>query len=364
MIYLFSRLNRYVVTLFLKWFGAVLLGVSTIVLLLDMIELFRRMMTRPHVTFLHAIEVVLCQLPGELERMLPFIILSSAMLTLSKLNQHSEITAMRTAGVSLWHLLYGLIASVFLLGIINITLINPIRTTLTQRLYFVEEKLFGRKKSTVSLNSAGLWLKEIDVNEDRIFHSKAPDLHKGVFKNVTFYIFSHDGQFLRRIDADEASIHSHHWFLKNVEENNHRTDNLFLHTDLTLKMIRDSNAVPETLSFWETPHFIRLLEKSGLSTLPYRMHYYKLIAQIGLMMVMVLLAAGFCLRPVRSSRASFLISMCLLMGLFFHFMTDFIYALGLGGRLPPLLATWFPVFIGLFLSISLLLHAEGGHRHT
>ena len=77
------------------------------------------------------------------------------------------------------------------------------------------------------------------------------------------------------------------------------------------------------------------------------------------MLVMVLLGAGFCINPTRTGKSSGkLIALGLLSGLGFHFFTDFIYALGLGGRLPPLLAVWSPVILGGVLSLTLLLHSE------
>ncbi|MBX9977242.1 MAG: LPS export ABC transporter permease LptG [Alphaproteobacteria bacterium] len=367
MTYLFSTLNRYIIKQFFKWFGVCFLGIASIVLLFDMIELLRRMMGWPNVGLFIMVEILLLRLPGELQKMLPFIVLAGAMLTFSRMNQHSEMTATRAAGVSIGKILLGLMASVFVFGLINIAIIDPIRATLTERYYYIEEKIFGTKRNTVSINEAGLWLKEVipskdkDQYEERIFHALHMDLEKGYFKGISIYVFDSTGNFTRRINAEEGLLKNGQWLLTNAyTDRNPIKENKVLPTELTLQKIRDSNAMPETLSFWQIPGFIQILEKSGMSSLSYRMYYHKIIAQVGFMMIMVLLAAGFCLRPIRSSRTSFLISVCLLTGLLFHFTTDFVYALGLGGRLPPLLSSWLPSLMGLLLSSALLLHAEEG----
>lgn len=357
MIYFVSSLNRYVMKTFFKWFGICFLGIGSIVLLIDMIELFRRMMTRPNLSFLATFEVLFFRMPGALEKMLPFIVLASTMLTLSRLSHSSEIVVMRAMGISLWQILLGLIGGILVFGLIHVTLVNPIRATLTERLYFLEEKLFGTKRNTISVNESGLWLRELIHDEDRIFHAPYFNLDSGQFKNVSFYIFDRKNYFIKRINAEEVSLAPSRWILKGIDN---QATSFSLETEITLQKIRESNAVPETLSFWQLPSFIRLLEKSGMSSLIYQMYYNKVMAQVGLMVVMILLAAGFCLRPIRSSRTGVLVSICLLTGLSFYFMTDFVYALGLGGRLPPLLAVWFPALIGLFLSFALLLHVEEG----
>jgi lipopolysaccharide export system permease protein len=55
-----------------------------------------------------------------------------------------------------------------------------------------------------------------------------------------------------------------------------------------------------------------------------------------------------------------LITFGILSGFVIHFSSDVIYALGLAGKIPILLAAWIPTLVTLMLSISFLLHQEGG----
>lgn len=367
-IYFFSYLNLYIVKNFFKNLGLCALGIGVIIALFDVLELLRRMLTHPSLEMSSVIEILLLRLPSELQKMLPFIILAAAMLTLTKLNGRREIVIMRSCGISIGQMLGGLSIAIFCFGIINITLFDSIRATFTERLYSLEDKLFGSTRSTMSVNASGLWLKETFGDEERLFHAQKVDLKRGEFNNVTMFAFDKTNTFLGRLDVNRAIIDDKKWHLSTVQFINqegvqtHQAA-LTLPTDLTLKKIRESNAEPHTLPLWSLASFIKILEKSGLSTLSYRMHFHKIMAQVGLFFVMILIAAGFCLRSSRTAKTSHLVSICLLVGLLFHFLTDFLYALGLGERLPPLVATWLPVFMGACLSLALLLHVEHGHHH-
>lgn len=367
-IYFFSYINLYIVKNFFKNLGLCALGIGIIIALFDALELLRRMLTHPNLDMASVIEMLVLYLPAELQRMLPFIVLAASMLTLTQLNGRREIVVMRSCGISIGQILGGLGIAIFFFGIVNITLFDSVRATFTERLYSLEDKLFGSTRSTMSVNASGLWLKETFGQEERLFHAKKANLKMGAFDHVTIFAFDHDNTFLGRLDAQNATIQNKEWRLLNVQfinkdgrQSNQET--LTLHTDLTLKKIRESNAEPHTLPLWRLSSFIKLLEKSGLSTLSYRMHFHKIVAQVGLLFVMLLIAAGFCLRSSRTAKTSHLVSICLLTGLLFHFSTDFLYALGLGERLPPLIATWIPVFMGACLSLALLLHVEHGHHH-
>lgn len=362
MTYFFSHINRYILGQFFKWFAICLAGLAAIVALFEVIELLRKLMTRPMLSFSSIIEILILKTPSHLQLMLPFIVLAASMLTFSRLNQSSELTVIKSFGISIWKMLGGLTIGIFFLGIANLSIWNPLQTVLTQRLYFLEGQFFGTKRNILSINESGLWLKEGKEENNRIMHASHANLEKGIFSDVTIYSFDNTGILIERTDAKMATLKKGYWQLYDAnrfKQSHHEpiSESIFP-TELNLQKIKDSNALPETLSFWDIPAYVSLLKNSGMSPLPYTLYYYKLIARVGLMIVMVFLAAGFCTHPIRSRNLGGLIAICLLTGLVFHFLTDFIYALGLGGRIPPLFAVFLPPLIGLFASLFFLLYHE------
>lgn len=356
---------------------------GSVIFLFDLIEVLRRMMAYPHAPTYLAFEIVCLRLVGELQKMLPFLVLASAMMTFFRLNQRSEITVMRTSGVSTQQMLIGLCLGVFVFGVVQLIVLDPVRAMFTQRLYTIEERVFNMKRNTMSVHDTGLWIKEVvdqsahnhvhDLNPvsataERIIHAPRVNFTTGNFDEPTFYLYDKMGQFFARIDGTSARLTEQGWVIQNGSYASHahadiktQTDHggaVLLSTDLTLQKIRESNAVPETLSLHQIYQFITLLEKSGLSSLNYRMYYNREIARIGLVLTMILLAAGFSLRSSRSSKSAWLISLCILSGLILYFLNDFLFALGLGGRLHPMTATWALPILGSVLSLAILTHAE------
>lgn len=363
MFYLFSTTHSYISRLFLKWFGIVFFGFASIISLFEVIEVLRKLLNRPDVSLFVIVELILSKIPQHLTVLLPFLVLASVMMVLWRLNQSSELTVLRASGISIWQMIGGLVSVVICMGFFFITIINPIQATLTSRLYDLEDKLFGDQHAQVSLQDTGLWLKERHQDKDRIVHSLGVNMGELVFTNISFYEFGNSGHYKKRIMAKSAHLEEGHFILKDVdiytegEERSHH-DSLSLETNITEEKIRDSNANPETMNIPQVIKLIDDLEESGLSSIAYRLYLYKQFAKVGLMIVMVFLATSFCLRPPRMGRTGGLVGLCLITGLIFHFFTDFVYALGLGGRIPPLVAVWSPVLIGGLISLALLIHGD------
>jgi lipopolysaccharide export system permease protein len=75
---------------------------------------------------------------------------------------------------------------------------------------------------------------------------------------------------------------------------------------------------------------------------------------------MILLAASFSLRPQRQGRVALVIVMGLFAGFLLYFLSNFVHALGLSGKIPVILAGWAPAGVSAMLGMALLLHLEDG----
>jgi len=363
--FLYSSLNRYFCRSLLFWFAVCFGVILAIVSFFEMIELLRRSMTNPQVPFALIGEMVLLKIPQHIEMLLPFVTFSASILSLWRLNQTQEILSARASGVSVWQLTVGLNVLVLILGIIYLVFVNPIGAAMTGRLSQIEEKAFGNSNSLLSISPAGLWLRESTGEGKTIFHADYFDFLQNKFGQVSFYDFDHNGSYAGRYDAKEASLENGEWRLEKVTHWNKENipEEIGMasrKTDLTLSKIQESYAPPESLSFWKVRRYIDVLKKAGLSNVRYKLYWHSQISKIGLMISMVFLASTFCLHPIRYRNASYLIAFGLFSGFVIHFLGDVIYALGLAGKIPVLLAAWIPALVTLMLSLTFLLHQEGG----
>ncbi len=74
----------------------------------------------------------------------------------------------------------------------------------------------------------------------------------------------------------------------------------------------------------------------------------------------ILLATSFSLRPQRRGRVGLVIFGGVITGFLLYFLSNFVFALGLSGKIPVILSAWTPAGVTLMLGIATLLHLEDG----
>lgn len=366
MTYIFSTLNLYFCRIFFAWLGTCSIVITAVISLFEGTELIRRSMGKANINLSIIFEMIILKLPNHLQTLLPFIILSATMAAFYRLNHTHEIVAARSSGLSIWQLLKGLMFFVLILGFVQLIVLNPLSAAMSSRFGNLEALYFSSTSNRIAISETGLWFREITPERQSIIHTSYVQPNSKIFTNVTFHNFNPSGNYETRIDATSAILQKGHWELKNAvlwqdkEGASKSHPVMMIPTPLTIEKIQDSNTAPETISFWSLPKFIDILDKSGLSSLSYRLYWHGQIAKLGMMIAMILLAAGFGIRPVRQGGTALYISLGIGSGFALYFLNDVVYALGLGGQIPILLAAWTPTLIMALLSLSLLLHLEDG----
>lgn len=362
---MFTRINRYFCRLFSLWFLAVSAVVMFIIVLVDLTEYSRRSISTSKIQFNEIFELVLLKIPYHYQMILPFIVLISAIIAMSRLNRTNETIVARSFGISIWQMASGMLGVIILLSGFYLTVLNPLSAVLNQRHEKLEQKLFSGKDISFTLFEDGVWLRENYKDRQSIITISRINPQQNSFEKIQFQNFSPDFTFQSRIDAKEAIIKNGYWCLKDVVIYNAKKARetfatLELKTDLSYNKILNSDMDPKYLSFWRLPDYISLLDKSGLSSLPYRMYWHSLISKIGFMMSLVFLSAAFTQRPIRQGYTTLLIFLALATGLVLHFFSDIVYALGQIDKLPIIVAAWSPTVIVMLLSTTLILHLEEG----
>ena len=182
---------------------------------------------------------------------------------------------------------------------------------------------------------------------------------------VIVFRFGANDRFLSRIDASRAELGNGVWHITNAALSKpgvrtRRVGAIELETELTPAKILESFAAPETISFWSLPGFIALLENAGFSAQRHKLQWNHLLATPLLLAAMILLAAVFSLRPQRQGHVALVIVLGLLTGFLLYFLTNFVFALGLSGKIPVILAGWAPAGVSGMLGLAMLLHLEDG----
>jgi lipopolysaccharide export system permease protein len=360
---MFSTLPRYFARTFFIWFSAFALTITTLILLVDFSELLRRASSKENVTIDIIAQMTLLKLPHFLEMLLPFIILFSSMFALWRLNRQNEICVSRAAGLSIWQMLSPFLLVALFIGLFDLFVINTASSGMFSKFKVMNTELIHDKAGGISISETGIWLRYASEAGPIVLRVGHVNVEKKTLSNLTILEYDNKDKLHVRIEAKTADFVNGGLLLNDVWVNPYRDSPQFqkhlpYHTALTMGHISDNKRDPETISFWELPSFIDLLEESGLSSVKYRLYFQSLIARAFWLLAMVLLAATCTLRPLRQGKQFLFIIPATLMGFSLYFLRDITYAMGQSSTLPVSLAAWSPVAISAMIGLVTLLHLE------
>jgi lipopolysaccharide export system permease protein len=359
-------LSAYIARQFAQWFGAVFGAMVTVTFLLDYIELLRRGGSRAQASWGVLLEMAALKLPHTAQEVMPFAILFGTMLAFWRLTRSNELVVARAAGVSVWQFLTPAVLVALLAGIVAVTVFNPIASAMEGSYEKLDKRILRQGSDPLSLSNAGLWLRQSDAAGNQIvIHGERLPSPKLELRRVTLFFFKGNSEYASRIEARSAQLDDGFWVVEDGQrfqpgQPPQPFGELRLPTQLTTTKIEESLGSPDTMSFWDLPGFISLLEQSGFSAQRHRLHFNILLARPFLFCAMVLVAATFSLRMHRHGGTTMMIASGAAAGFLLYFISDIVFALGLSAKVPVLLAAWTPAGVSMIFGASMLLHLEDG----
>lgn len=358
-------LSWYIGKRFLGGFLLALVALGSIIFLVEIIELLRRASSRPEVTFQLILQMTALKFPHTLQKVVPFAVLFGGMFVFWRLSRSSELVVARASGVSVWQFLTPPVMVAVLIGVIFVTAVNPLASTMLLKYDALDADYFKGQSSQLAVSRSGMWLRQSQDGTQSVIHAVRMTSANMTLRDVTVYLFDDKNRFARRLDAPEARLMKGRWQLKNVlvttpGKPSARQPIYDLPTNWTAAKIKNSFSPPETLSFWHLPGFIELLDRAGFTATRHRVYWYSLLAIPLMLAAMILIAASFSLRFARRGGVSILIGSGVIFSFFILFLSDVVHALGLADTIPALLAAWTPATVTLLIGLSILLHIEEG----
>ena len=359
----------YVVRQFLKAFGIALGVIMGVIYLFDVIELLRRASTHGNAGYAALLELGLLKLPQMLETVLPFSVLVGAMACLWQLTRSNELVVARAAGTSVWEILAPVVGTALLIGIVEITLFNPLSAALYRTYEHMQDELaLTSPNNPLLFGENGLWLREGQGDKQIWIHAQAARQEGFILKlrGMSVTVTDQRNQLLYSVEAPLGELKDGTFHLTNPAVMKpgvavtHQPSMDFT-TQLTLARIQNNFASPESLSFWELPGFIKFFESAGFSANRQRLYFQSLLAMPLLLCAMMLLAAVFSLTPnLRSGGVATRVAAATGSGFVLYFFTRVVYALGVSATLPVSMAAWSPAVVVSLIGLGALFHLEDG----
>ena len=360
-----KTLAFYIARQFLLWCLVVFLTMAAIVFLLDYVELIRRSGTHPDATLMVLLEMAALKQPYMWQQFMPFAVLFGAMLAFWRMTRSNELMVVRSVGVSVWQFLSPAVLGALAIGVVVVAVFNPVASATQLSYERLENRVLRSGNDELALSRSGLWLRQSDERgSPAIIH--ADSLASGIsLEGVLVLFFDKSDRLTSRIDAKQAKLESGYWKIFNGArwqpgKGQEPFTELTVATNMTPSKIEQSFASPETISFWELPGFIALLEQSGFSTQRHRLEYDALLARPFLLTAMVLIAAAFSLRMHRRGGAALMIAAGIGSGFLLYLLSTFVFALGQSATIPVNLAAWTPAGVSWLMGSTLLFYLEDG----
>ncbi|MBP2632643.1 MAG: permease YjgP/YjgQ family protein [Firmicutes bacterium] len=307
------------------------------------------------------IKLFVYSLPSIIVLTFPMSMLLATLLSFGRLSASSEITAMKSGGISFYRIatpvfFIALFVSIF--AILFNEHVVPRANEAYNNIVFYEIQ-----GNTAPKSQEHLVIKEIKNDEiERLTYARRYDAETTAMYGVAVQEFE-KGKLVRVQNAEKANWSSDHWTMYTgtlnelSEEGSVQRTLKFEQQILPIKQnpneIAKEQKKPEEMTMRELRYQIKALEAQSVDTNKLKSELYKRITIPFASFVFALIGVPLGLQPNRtSSSIGFGLSIIVIF-IYYTIMTIF-SALGQGGTLPPLIAAWIPNIVGTIVGIALI----------
>ncbi len=356
------RLALYMVRLFLTRSLAVLVALVLVLMTLDLLGESGKILAIPGNGDADLWRYVSLRIPLLISRFLPFSVLLGTLIAFVGLNQHSEVVAMKAAGLSAHQILAPLIVASIVIA---------------AGLFAFDEAVVVNSARVVNAWSdndykpippdrgilTNVWvLSGEDLVRTGIVNGRAPNL---TVRDMTVY--ERTGGILQRVIRIARAVPrpaSHDWALQDVrtyDAGMNLVRRAPLMTGLggvTPQQLTIAKVEPTELDYWTLKRRIAELEAAGRPADEAKAGLaHKISAPISTLL-MPLLAAVAAFGLARSGQVLLRASIGMALGFAYFVADNFSLAMGNAGAYPPLVAAWGPFLLFLLIGETVLVRTE------
>ncbi len=358
-------LSRYIAKLFVVSISATLSVCALLIFMIDFVELLRQSSKTGNVPVSTLVLIASLRLGAYVEFLLAFAVLVGALSTLLYLNRKSELAVMRAGGMSVWQFLAPGLFVGFIVGLLGVTVYNPLAAQGRAKSEQVFAKAFGNDTNLLRAQGGGSWIRQDGVDGELVLGAAAASNRGLTLTGVMIIAYDRAGHFSERIDAGQAQLKDGYWELKDawvsrLGQQPQKFKSYLVSTYLTPDRVQEALGTVFSVSFWDLPELIYAADKAKLSTERLRVQYQSLLVRPLLCLAMVLLAATVSLRSFRSGGIQTMVTTGMIGGVSFFLFSEIARQIGIAGLAPAWVAAWVPVVLVLIVSTTVLLHQEDG----
>ena len=354
------RIAYYTVKLFLTRSLAVLVSLVLILMTLDLLGESGKILAVPGNGDAELWRYVMLRVPLLASRFLPFAVLLGTLIAFAGLNQHSEVIAMKAAGISAHQILAPLIVTS--LGIAVLTFVfNETVVVRAARTVTAWSDNDYRPIPRASDLVSNVWvLAGDDLLRARQVVGSGQRLRA---TGVTLYD-RQNGTLRQVIDAGRARPAGNVWLLEDVRIYDTTLNTIVRKPQMVaLRGVEPhrltlANVVPDQLDFLTLRERIAQLQRAGRPAGEARAGLWHKISGPLSTLLMPLLAAVAAFGLARSGQVLLRATVGMALGFAYFVADNFSLAMGNVGAYPPMLAAWAPFVLFFLIGETVLIRSE------
>jgi lipopolysaccharide export system permease protein len=329
-----------------------------LIFLILIADLFDNMddMIRNNTKFSHILQYYLAFLPVSFTHIISWACLLGTVYLLIHFNHHSEVLAMKAAGLNISTIVRPILFVGFMIGIVAFIISDKV----TPKTHLIVDNIRTtkiEKKDDGVLRSQIFQDVTYSTRDGRLYYIENYNPSNATMDNLVLIFLDQAKNIKRRITAESASYKNGVWTLeqimsyetdpsgKIVGEPDHIVKKEYPEILETPRDFKEAAAEGDFLSYQELKGHIAKLEESGITASSEKTDLQAKLATPWQSLIMILVAILFLSKTTQRKAVAMNVLVCLLV-IFIYYVTNAIFmALGKSGAIPPFISAWAANFI-------------------
>ncbi len=346
--------NRYMLLEFLKIFLLIFTGLTLVYMVIDLFENLDDF-TKVHSGFSTIAEYFLLRLPQSIYYIIPLSLLFASFLNLGLFTKYNEVTAMRSAGLSILNIASPMLIVTFIISISVFFLNDSVVPATNKKAEDIKRKTENRQEE-MFFKKDSLWLKS---DSHTLYNVSFIDPDKKILWKVNIYRLSADSQIREAISADKAVFEEGQWVLQSgirrIFNSNSKVmkvypfDRLPVVFPFELKDIRHAVVQASETRFSVLRDYIKRIRREGYEVKRLAVDLYAKTSFPLAGFIMTLIGVSLALHMKRLGGLASGIGLCILVSLLYWVFFSLSLHMGYAGYIPAILSAWLAniIFMGV-----------------
>jgi len=357
-----TLLDRYLIKEFFLFFLLILASMTGLFLIIDFFEKARMFLSN-NATFCHVASYFFFRIPFMMSQVIPAAVLLAALITFSLLSRHSEITAMKANGISLYRSSIPVIFVALFICLFAFFTGEFIMPSANQKADYIKYTEVQKKESYGAFKQDQIWYRGANA----IYNFKYFDPDTNTLKGITINHFDRNFKLLMRIDAEKAEWQGDGWMFYNILTTRFQSKD-FPSLERGLSQNIQLPEKPEDfkivqkdsdkMGYLELRNYIKKIRSEGYDVSKYTADMHGKIAFSFVSLILAVIGITFSIRSERSGGIALSIGVGIVVGFSYWIVYAFFMSLGRAGTLPPMLSAWFANIIFSVAALILFIRVK------